>query len=130
MIDWFVLGLGVPSQQKFFERVLIMSREYVAMASLANTLAKMVATLEPEQMVEAFLLSQGVHNCIEYDFAENGVELHSKMRWVLSELGDNPGVFDPSIWNSINEEEVLRACQKIHEQHRQKHEMTKLAEIL
>lgn len=103
--------------------------KFVGMASLANTLAKMVATLEPEQIVEAFLLSQNVHNCIEYDFAENANELHEKMKWVFGELA-NSTVFDPSIWNTIVDSEMVDACCKVHEEHRQKHERAKLLEIL
>lgn len=103
--------------------------KFVRMASLANTLAKIVATLEPEQIVKAFLLSQNVHNCIEYDFAENANELHEKMKWIFEEL-NNSTVFDPSIWRTIVDSEMTDACRNVHEEHRQKHEMTKLLEIL
>jgi|SanBayMetagenome_1026888.scaffolds.fasta_scaffold81065_1 hypothetical protein len=103
--------------------------EFVGMASLANTLAKMVATLEAEQIVEAFLISQNVANCIAYDFADNGVELHNKMKWVFSELS-NATVFDPAIWNTIVDNEMIDACSKVVEKHRQKHEMNRLMEIL
>jgi hypothetical protein len=95
--------------------------EFVGMASLANTLGKMIATLEPEQMVEAFLLSQGVRNCIAYDFAENGVELHLKMQWIFAEFKDNPGVFDIAIWNAIDDHDVVIACCAIVDRHKREH---------
>lgn len=103
--------------------------QFVRMASLANTLAKIVATLEHEQIVKAFLISQNVHNCIEYDFAENANELHEKMKWVFEEL-NNPTVFDPSIWRTIVDGEMTDACRKVYEEHRQRHELFRLLEIL
>lgn len=94
--------------------------EFVGMASLANTLAKMVATLEAEQIVEAFLISQNVTNCIAYDFAENGVELHNKMKWIFGELS-NATVFDPAIWNAIDDHDVVIACCKVVDRHKREH---------
>jgi hypothetical protein len=127
MIDWFVLGLGVPSQQKFFRkgsqmaqsnvRVLRNADECVLVGEVhkalcaVNTLAKMICILEPEDIVRCYVLTKHTH-------LQMGIhtwqQLASSIRNSLSILESS--VFDQALINTINDNEFDEACKKIFDE--------------